>query len=53
MKKEFIELAQRAKDEEWDSFRIMAEFISLQKEIDAKILEDLGYSELADKIRQQ
>lgn len=53
MKKEFIEIAQKAIDEKWDAFRIMAEFISLQKEIDAKILEELGHSDLAEKIRIQ
>ncbi len=53
MKKEFLELIQRANAENWDSFKIMAEFISIQKEIDAKIAEDNGYPELAEKIRTQ
>lgn len=53
MKKEFLEIAQRAVTENWDSFRIMAEFISIQKEIDAQIAETNGSPEIADKIRQQ
>ena len=53
MKKEFIEVAKRAIEEGWDAFKIMAEFTSLQKEIDAKLLEELGHQELADKIRLQ
>ncbi len=53
MKKEFLEIAQRALTEGWDSFKIMAEFISVQKEIDAQIAESNGSQEIADKIRQQ
>ncbi len=53
MKKEFLEIAQRALAENWDAFKIMAEFISVQKEIDAKIAEENGSPEIADKIRQQ
>jgi hypothetical protein len=53
MKKEFLEIAQRALAEGWDSFKIMAEFINVQKEIDAKLAEANNYPELADKIRQQ
>jgi hypothetical protein len=53
MKKEFLEIAQRALTENWDSFKIMAEFISVQKEIDAQIAESNGSQEIADKIRQQ
>ena len=47
MNKEFLELAKIAVEESWDAFKIMAEFMALQKEIDAKI------ANIADKIRQQ
>jgi len=51
--KEYIELAKKAVDEEWDAFRIMAAFMALQKELDARIADSMGYSEIAEKIRQQ
>jgi hypothetical protein len=51
--KEYIELAKKADDEGWDAFRIMAEFMSLQKELDAKIAEQNGSQDIADRIRQQ
>jgi hypothetical protein len=50
--KEFIELSKKAIAEQWDAFRIMAEFMALQKEIDAKIAEHYN-QEIADLIRQQ
>lgn len=53
MKKEFLEIAQKAISEEWDSFKIMAEFIAVQKEIDAQIVESHGHIELATILRQQ
>jgi len=53
MKKEFLEIAQRAITEGWDAFRIMAEFTSVQKEIDAQIAEANGSPEIAEKIIQQ
>lgn len=48
-----LELAKKATDEGWDAFKIMAAFCDLQKEIDAKIAEDHGYPEAAEKIRTQ
>jgi hypothetical protein len=51
--KEYIEKAKQAIDEGWDAFRIMAEFMSMQKEHDAKLAEALGNQEIADQIRQQ
>jgi len=51
--KEYIELAKKAIEENWDAFRIMAEFIALQKEADAKIAEIHGSEEIANAIRQQ
>lgn len=51
--KEYIELAKKATEEHWDAFKIMAEFMSLQKEQDAKIAELLGNSEIASAIRNQ
>lgn len=51
--KEYIELAKRATEEGWDAFRIMAEFMALQKEVDAKLAELLGHPEIAEAIRQQ
>lgn len=51
--KEYIELAKKALEENWDAYRIMAEFMSLQKEMDAKIAEQNGSIEIAEKIRQQ
>lgn len=53
MRKEFAELAQRAKDEGWDSFRIMAEFMALQKQIDAELADKMGCPEVAEAIRAQ
>ncbi len=53
MKKEFLEIAQRAIAEGWDAFKIMAEFTSVQKEIDAQIAETNGSPEIAEAIRQQ
>ena len=51
--REYLALAQRAIAEEWDAYKIMAEMTLAQRETDAKILENLGYPELADTIRQQ
>jgi len=53
MNKQFLELAKQAVDEQWDAFKIMAEMIALQKEIDAKICEDQGNIALAQIIRLQ
>jgi len=53
MNKEFLELAKRATEEGWDAFRIMAEMIAFQKEVDAKIAENNNALEIADKIRIQ
>ncbi len=53
MNREFLELAKRATEEGWDAFRIMAEMIAFQKELDAKIAEDNGATEVAEKIRLQ
>jgi len=53
MNKEFLELAKRATEESWDAYRIMAEMIAFQKEVDAKIAEREGNNDLADKIRIQ
>lgn len=53
MNKEFLELAKKAIEEGWDAFRIMAEMIAMQKEIDAKLMDSLGHSDLAEKIRTQ
>jgi len=53
MNREFLELAKRAIDEGWDAFKIMAEMIALQKEIDAKLCESNNNFEMATKIRQQ
>jgi len=53
MKKEFLEIAQKAIAEGWDAFRIMAEFIAVQKEIDAQIAEAHNNDEIANAIRQQ
>lgn len=51
--KEYIELAKRAMDEKWDAYRIMAEFMALQKEFDARLAEQMGSAEIAEAIRQQ
>lgn len=53
MNKKFLEIAKQATEEQWDSFRIMAEMIALQKETDAKICEDFGGPEFAERIRTQ
>ena len=53
MNKELLNLAKQATEEEWDAFRIMAEMIALQKEVDAKICEQQGNVELATIIRNQ
>ena len=53
MNKEFLELAKRATEESWDAFRIMAEMIAFQKEVDAKIAENNNALEVANKIRIQ
>jgi len=53
MNKEFLELAKRATEEGWDAFRIMAEMIALQKEIDAKLCESHGDNVMAERIRTQ
>jgi hypothetical protein len=53
MKRDILLLAQRAIEEEWDAYKIMAEMCSLQKEIDANIAEKLGNLELANLIRTQ
>jgi hypothetical protein len=51
--KEYIEIARRAIEEQWDAYKIMAEFMALQKELDAKIAETHGSEEIANAIRQQ
>ena len=53
MNKEFLELAKRATEELWDAYRIMAEMINFQKEADAKIAEQNGAIDIAEKIRTQ
>ncbi len=51
--REYIELAKKATEEKWDAYRIMAEFMALQKDADAKIAEQMGAVEVANAIRQQ
>ena len=51
--REYLALAQRAISEEWDAYKIMAEMTLAQREVDAKILEQLNYPELAETIRNQ
>jgi hypothetical protein len=51
MNREFLELAKKATEEGWDAFRIMAEMIAFQKEIDAKIAENAGSESIANLIR--
>lgn len=51
--REYIELAKKATEEKWDAYRIMAEFMALQKDADAKIAEQMGAAEVANAIRQQ
>lgn len=53
MNRDALELAQRAVEEGWDSFKIMAEFCAFQKEQDAKIAELQGSTEIAELIRIQ
>lgn len=53
MQREFIDIAKQAVDEEWDAFKIMAEFTNIQKETDAKLCELNGYQDMAELIRQQ
>lgn len=51
--REYLAIAQRAIEEEWDAYKIMAEMTLAQREADAKILESLNYPELAQIIRSQ
>ena len=51
MNRDSLELAQKATIEQWDAFKIMAEFCALQKEHDAKLAETLNAQEIADAIR--
>lgn len=51
--KELLAMAKKANDEKWDAFKIMAEFMAIQKEIDAGIAESNGHSDLAKFIRNQ
>lgn len=44
-------MAQKATEEGWDAFKIMAEFCALQKENDAKLAETLNAQDVADAIR--
>ena len=53
MNKDYINLAKQAVEENWDAYAIMAQFMSLQKEQDAKLAELLGSPEIADAIRTQ
>jgi hypothetical protein len=53
MNKIFLDVAKQAVEEQWDAFKIMAEMIALQKEIDAKLCETLGFKEIAESIRTQ
>ena len=53
MNKKFRDIAKQAVEEQWDAFKIMAEMIALQKEIDAKLCEDFNNFDLAEKIRTQ
>lgn len=51
MNRDALELAQKATEEVWDAFKIMAEFCAFQKEQDAKLAETLGSHDIADSIR--
>lgn len=51
MNREALELAQKATEESWDAFKIMAEFCAFQKEQDAKLAETLEAQAIADAIR--
>ena len=53
MNRQMLELAKRATEENWDAFKIMAEFCALQKEQDAVIAELNGSIDIANKIRMQ
>lgn len=53
MNKQFLEIAKLAVEENWDAFKIMSEMIALQKEVDAKLCELQGNSDLAELIRTQ
>lgn len=51
MNRESLELAQKAVEEGWDAFKIMAEFCALQKEQDARLAETMGQADVAQAIR--
>lgn len=51
MNRDSLELAQRATEEGWDAFKIMAEFCAFQKEQDAKLAEAMEAHIVADAIR--
>ena len=51
MNRESLELAQKATEEGWDAFKIMAEFCAHQKEQDAKLAEAMEMQSIADAIR--
>jgi hypothetical protein len=53
MNREMLELAQKAIEEGWDAWKIMAEFCALQKKIDAKIALDNGSETISNKILEQ
>jgi hypothetical protein len=51
MNRESLELAQKAVEEGWGAFKIMAEFCAFQKEQDAKLAETLGAQAVAEAMR--
>lgn len=51
MNRDALELAQKAIEEGWDAFKIMAGFCAFQKEQDAKLAETLGAPDIASAIR--
>jgi len=53
MNREALELARKAVEEQWDAFKIMAEFCAFQKEQDAKIAENNDAPHIAELIRIQ
>lgn len=53
MNREALEMAKKATEENWDAYKIMAEFIAYQKEADAKLAEQMGSEEIASMIRLQ
>lgn len=53
MTREEFDLTKKAIEENWDVYKIMAEFTSFQKEKDAKTCESNGQYELAELIRNQ